>query len=206
MAPTRNLTGKTGVHDRNPKWSPDGKSDRFISRRHRRGRDLPITAQDGSGTDQATHQRRTALQVPALLVARQQEDHVVRQEDAPVLRRRRSKKAKQVAKSKTWEIRDYAWSPDSKWIAYARPRRTAWERSTSTPWSRTNRSRHRWLVRFHCAPPSPATASICSSSPSATSTRSYSATEWNHAYVDMARIYFVTLAKDTPFAVRAQER
>ena len=26
----------------------------------------------------------------------------------------------------------------------------------------------------------------------------YSQTEWNHAYVDMSRIYMITLAKDTP--------
>src|SRR5207245_1832142 len=26
----------------------------------------------------------------------------------------------------------------------------------------------------------------------------YSTTEWNHAYVDMERIYLVTLSKDTP--------
>src|SRR5207237_1634129 len=30
----------------------------------------------------------------------------------------------------------------------------------------------------------------------------YSATEWNHAYRDMARIYFVTLSKDTPSPFR----
>ena len=26
----------------------------------------------------------------------------------------------------------------------------------------------------------------------------YSQTEWNHAYVDMSRIYMITLAKETP--------
>src|SRR5262249_14702123 len=28
---TRNLTGKSGVHERNPKWSPDGKSIAYVS-------------------------------------------------------------------------------------------------------------------------------------------------------------------------------
>jgi tricorn protease len=34
----------------------------------------------------------------------------------------------------------------------------------------------------------------------------YSATEWNHVYLDMARIYFVTLAKDTLNLFRRQRR
>src|SRR5262249_61197891 len=29
--PTRNLTGTPGIHERNPKWSPDGKTIAFIS-------------------------------------------------------------------------------------------------------------------------------------------------------------------------------
>ena len=31
-----------------------------------------------------------------------------------------SKKTKLVTQAKVWEIKDYVWSPDSKWIAYAR--------------------------------------------------------------------------------------
>src|SRR5439155_22309884 len=32
-----------------------------------------------------------------------------------------SKKTTVIDQAKVWEIREFAWSPDSKWVAYARP-------------------------------------------------------------------------------------
>ena len=56
----------------------------------------------------------------------------------------------------------------------------------------------RRLVRLRTARASAATASTCSSSRSRDFNPIYGQTEFNHTYQDMARIYFVTLAKDTP--------
>ena len=110
-----------------------------------------------------------------------------------------TKTVKPIAQAKVWEIRDAVWSPDSKWIAYSQEEREGMNQGLYSILAGTGQDvhGHRRLVRFS-PPRSAATANICSLSPSAISQPIYSETEWNHAYRDMARIYLVTLAKDTP--------
>ena len=118
-----------------------------------------------------------------------------------------AKAVKPVAQAKAWEIRDYAWSPDSKWIAYARPEEQADAEGLPVlagPGASSRPVTDGWYAS--ATRRSAATASTCSSSRTATSSPLYSDTEWNHAYLDMARIYLVTLAKDTPSPFAAQER
>ena len=104
-----------------------------------------------------------------------------------------------VCQSKTWEISDYTWSPDSKWIAYV---------------DRTLQNTMSQIFIYNLT--NKITASVTSSWYSSgnpcfskdgkylffTSDRDfnpiYSNTEWNHAYVDMSKIYFVTLQKESP--------
>lgn len=95
----------------------------------------------------------------------------------------------------------FEWSPDSKWITYTKAEKEmtkirlydvqakksyevteGWYSSTNPGFS----SDRKYLVFTSARDFSPM----------------YSRTEWNHAYVDMNRIYLVTLAKDTksPFA------
>ncbi len=91
----------------------------------------------------------------------------------------------------------YNWSPDSKWIAYTRPQADmtvirlynvdskksyevteGWYNSSSPSFSRDGK----YLLFTSARDFNPV----------------YSQTEWNHAYVDMSRIYMITLAKETP--------
>jgi tricorn protease len=118
-----------------------------------------------------------------------------------------SKKSTLVNQAKEWEIRDAVWSPDSRWIA--------WSQQEANGLSRL------YLYSLEKKQVHPVTAGRYSSHGPAFSGDGkylffasdrdfhpiYSATEWNHAYRDMARIYLVTLARDTPdpFRPRSDE-
>jgi tricorn protease len=119
---TRNLTDTPGVHERNPQWSPDGKWIAYIA--DGSGEDeLYILPQDGSGPPaQLTEGDNTWKCRPfwspdskKLLWA----DSHRRLQYVDI----GSKRTTTVACSPSWEFSDYTWSPDSRWIAYARMER-----------------------------------------------------------------------------------
>ncbi len=86
--PTRNLTRTPGVHERASKWSPDGKWISYIS--DATGEDeIYDRAAGRPGRGGAADQGQRQLQVRRGLVARQQEDRLVRPEAAPAVRGRR---------------------------------------------------------------------------------------------------------------------
>jgi tricorn protease len=102
-----------------------------------------------------------------------------------------------VTQSKTWEIRDFSWSPDSKWIAFSD--RTLnntmtqvflYNLATKTISSVTNPWHSSYNPVFSQDGKYLFFVSNRDFNPI------YSHTEWNHAYVDMAKIYFVTLQKE----------
>ena len=206
FGPTRNLTQTPGVHERNSKWSPDGRWIAYIS--DATGEDeIWIAPQDGRGA--ATQLTRGSSNYKYALVwspdsrklmwsDRQQRLHIVDID---------TKVATQVAESPAFEITDYAWSPDSRWVAYARPEEQGPQRI--------------YLYSLDSKQAVPATDAWYNSSEPVfsadgkllyfVSARSFSPTygqtEFQHVYTDMSRIYFVTLAKDTknPFAPRSDE-
>ena len=203
---TRNLTNTPGVHERASKWSPDGKWIAFIS--DASGEDeLWIVAQDGSApARQITKGGDTYKYAPAwspdskkLLWA----DKKLRLQYVDV----ETDKVSLVAQATAWEFDDYCWSPDSKWIAFARPEETrmttiqlygldggktieitdGWFESGGPAWS--SDGKYLFFVSDRSFAPT------------------YGQLEWNHIYRDLAGIYLVTLAADTksPFEPKSDE-
>ncbi|HHS12793.1 MAG TPA: protease [bacterium] len=203
---TRILSNTSGIHERSAKWSPDGRWIAFVS--DATGEDeIYIMPQDGIGEPiQLTRGGETYKYQPVwspdskklLWADRRQRLRMVNID---------SKKMTEVAHSKAFEIRQYTWSPDSRWIAFTMP-------EVETP----NRI---YLYSLDTGKATPVTdVWHVSSSPEFSrdgkylffvSNRDfnpeYSWTEWNHIYQDMSRIYLLTLSKSvkSPFLPRNDE-
>jgi tricorn protease len=195
--PTRNLTGTTGVHERSAVWSPDGKWIALIS--DTTGEDeIHVMPADGSdvaravtsGADTYKYEIRWSPDSKKLLWG----DKKLRLQFVDVA----TKKVTVVDQAKAWEIREHAWSPDSKWIAYARRETDA----LAKIWLYSVDQNKSWEVTDGWHDSSSPVFSGDGKYLFFVSNRDfnpiYSQTEWNHAYRDMARIYLVTLAKETP--------
>lgn len=198
---TRNLTRTPGVHDRNPKWSPDGKSVAFVS--DATGEDeIHVVPADGSapakpitsGGDTYKYEIRWSPDSKKILWG----DKKLRLQFVDV----ETKKVTLVDQAKAFEVRDSTWSPDSKWIAFARPevdvlnkvylyslesgKSTAvtdgWYTSSFPTFS--GDGKYLYFVSARDFNPT------------------YGNTEFNHIYRDMSRVYFVTLAKETSNPLR----
>ncbi|MFA6571394.1 MAG: PDZ domain-containing protein, partial [Bacteroidota bacterium] len=112
----RNLTKTSGVHERNSVWSPDGKWIAYVS--DKTGNDeIWLTNPEGTEQVQITNDAQSyrfelkwAPDSKKILCS----DKAMRLYYVDI----DSKKTTEITQSKTWEIRDFSWSPDSKWIAY----------------------------------------------------------------------------------------
>ena len=194
---TKNLTNTSGVHERNVNWSPDGQFIAYVS--DKTGEDeIYIQKQDGSAdpvqitknADTYKYDMSWSPDSKKLLWA----DKLLRLQYVDI----DSKEVTLVDQAKDWEFSQYGWSPDSKWITYARPDRSAatkiyiYEVSSKNKYPVTDGWYESGDPRF----------SSDGKYLFFTSNRDfdpiYSWTEWNHAYTDMTKIYFVTLAKSTP--------
>ncbi len=199
--PTRNLTRTSGVHERNSKWSPDGKSIAYVS--DATGED-EIWLQSPGGTEKAV-QLTTGGDVYKYELYWSPDSKKILWTD----RQFRlftidvaSKKANLVREAKVWEIRDAVWSPDSQWIAWSEEQYDGMNRV--------------YLYSLDSKATTPASDPLyAASSPCFSgdgkylflaSARDfnpvYSRTEWNHAYTDMERVYAVLLSKKTPSPFR----
>jgi len=204
--PTRNLTASSGVHDRNPKWSPDGRWIAYIS--DRTGEDeIYIIAQDGSGKPiQITRGAETyKYQVKWSPDSKKimWSDRLQRLRYVDI----ETKKVVDVAKSKVFEIRDYVWSPDSRWIAYTFPE----EKTMNRIYVYSLEKKKSYPITkgwFEASSPEFSSDGKYLFFVSNRDFRPiYSWTEWNHIYLDMSRIYFVTLNKsvESPFEPKSDE-
>ena len=193
---TRNLSLKAGVHERDAVWSPDGKLIAYVSDESGEN-ELYVRPQDGSGAPvQLTKGADTYYYNPLwspdskklLWSDRLQRLRIVAVE---------SKEVTLVDTATAFEIRQYAWSPDSKWVAWTRPED---ESLTKV-----------WLFSLEGAGKFEATDGWYeASSPSFSDDGKYllyasgrdfkptlSDIELEHVFKNLERVYLVTLAKET---------
>ena len=204
--PTRNLTNSSGIHERNSKWSLDGKWIAYIS--DKTGEDeIYIVAQDGSGKPVQitkggkTYKYKICWSPDSKKILWGDRLQRLRYVDI------HTKNVKDVHKSKAWEIRDYTWSPDSKWIGFTRPEADVMNKVClySLEQDKTIEVTEGWYSSSSPAFSSDGKYLFFVSNRDFNPT--YSWTEWNYAYQDMARIYMVTLGKDveSPFKPESDE-
>ncbi|MCF8218884.1 MAG: PDZ domain-containing protein [Bacteroidales bacterium] len=194
---TRNLTQTPGAHDRNAVWSPDGKHIAYLSDKSGEY-EIYIVSQDGSTESIAlTEEAETykfKLQWSPDSKKLLWNDKKMRLRYVNI----ESKEITEVAHSKKWEITNFDWSPDSKWISYSK--RANNDLDQLFIYDLENDETHELTdTWYHSSSPE---FSANGKYLFFTSKRSfdpiYSETEWNHAYRDMSKIYLITLAEDTP--------
>ncbi len=203
---TRNLTATPGIHERNGLWSPDGKWISCIS--DRTGEDeIWILPQDGkgeprqitSGGDTYKYQPVWSPDSKKLLWA----DKKLRLQYVEI----DSRKVTQVAQATAWEFTNYTWSPDSKWIAFARPeeKRMTTIQLYSLDSKETIEVTDGWFLSY--APVFSPDGKYLFFLSNRTFRPTYGQTEWDYVYNDMAGIFLVTLAGDTksPFEPKSDE-
>jgi tricorn protease len=204
--PTRNLTNTSGVHERGSKWSPDGKWIAFIS--DRSGEDeIWILAQDAAGDpvriteggDVYKYSLEWSPDSRKLLW----NDRKMRLRYVEI----ESKAVTEVAQATAWEITDFAWSPDSKWISFVMPEEQSLTKLLlySLDTRKSIEVTDGWFDAGSPAFSSDGKLLFFVSSRDFKPVFSW--TEFNHAYQDMARIYFVILDSKTesPFRPESDE-
>ncbi len=204
--PTRDLTNTSGVHERNSKWSPDGKWIAYIS--DASGEDeIYIIPQDGSAeatkltdnSDTYKYQIYWSPDSKKLLWA----DKKLRLNYLDV----DSKTVTVVNKATAWEFTDYTWSPDSKWIAFAKPEEDVMTKVYlyNIDNEKTYPVTEGWYSSY--SPEFSKDGKYLYFVSDRSFTPQYSQTEFNHIYQDMAKVYLVTLLKETPspFAPKSDE-
>ena len=202
----RNLTQTSDVHERNSKWSPDGKWIAYLSDASGEN-EIYIAPQDGSGAAQQLtsgadtyyYQLEWSPDSKKILWA----DKKLRLRYVEIA----TKKIIPVAQNEVWEFNQYLWSPDSRWIAYASPEAKMMNKIKlyDVDSGKTVDVTDGWH----------ASGSPCFSADGKylffVSARSFSPTygqtEFNHIYQDMSAIYLVTLEKATesPFRPKSDE-
>ncbi|MCF8368734.1 MAG: PDZ domain-containing protein [Bacteroidales bacterium] len=192
---TRNLTESSGIHDRNVEWSPDGKYISYIS--DRTGEDeIYIQNQDGTEaaikiTSNSSNYKYNPIWSPdskkLLWSDRNQNLQYVNVE---------TKEITLVEHSPDGELGSYNWSPDSKWITYPLPAKEEmtriWVYNLDT--KEKNAVTDGWYSSGN--PSFSSNGDYLFFSSSRDFNPIYSWVEWNHAYQDMQKLYFVTLRKD----------
>src|SRR5437016_2219380 len=202
----RNLSKSSNAHERDAIWSPDGKWIAYNSDLTGEN-ELYVRAQDGKGQpQQVTSGADTYYYKPVwspdskkLLWA----DRLQRLRYVDVA----SKSVTQVDQDKFGEIQSYDWSPDSQWIAWARPEENDMPRVYI--YSVANKKQtpvtDEWYGSTNVAFSDEGKYLLLASGRDFKPT--FAEDEFENVYVDMQRIYLVTLAKDAepPLGPRSDE-
>lgn len=203
---TRNITGTPGVHERNAKWSPDGKHIAYVS--DASGEDeIWIEPQNGGGEPIQLTKNGDTYKYE---ISWSPDSKKIMWSDKKLRLQYVDVDAKAVttaAEATAFEITDYSWSPDSKWIAYAKPE----EKGMTTVRLYSIQSRETHAVTDGWFDSSQPVFSADGKFLYFVSDRTFSPTfnnvELNANFNDMSGVFLVALAKDTksPFAPKSDE-
>jgi len=193
---TRNLTATSGVHERDARWSPDGKWIAYVS--DASGEDeIYIRAQDVKGTQtQLTTNADTYKYHPVWSPDSKRilwSDKKLRLQFVDV----DTKIVTLVDQATDWEITEYTWAPDSQWIAFTRPEEKLMSRIVlysleAKKWYPVTDG---WFSSH--APAFGSDGKYLFFASERDFTAQFSHVEANNAYFDMSRVYLVTLTKET---------
>jgi len=202
----RNLSKTSNAHERDAVWSPDGKWIAYNSDATGEN-ELYIRSQDGkgqptqvtSGADTYYYQPVWSPDSKKLLWS----DRLQRLRYVDVT----AKAVTEVDQDKWGEIQSYDWSPDSQWIAWARPEQNDLPRVYL--YSVANKKQtpvtDEWYGSTNVAFSDDGKYLLLASARDFKPT--FGAEEFENVYLDMERIYLITLAKDTaaPLGPRSDE-
>lgn len=202
----RNLTKTPGVHERNSLWSPDGKYIAYIS--DLTGEDeIYIMPADNSGEpvqltfNSDTYKYQIYWSPDSRKILWSDKKMRLRYVDI------QTKTTYDVAEAKKWEFSEYSWSPDSKWIAYAKPEELTMTKIYiySLDEKKSYEITDGWYNSTH--PRFSSDGKYLFFVSDRDFNPIYGRTEWNHIYLDMSRIYLITLNKNikSPFEPRSDE-
>lgn len=202
----RNLTRSSNANDRSASWSPNGKYIAWISDQSGEN-ELWIGRQDGS---EAPRQISKNADTYYFNFKWSPDSKKLLWHDKKLRLRYidiESRREVLVAESGVWEFGDYSWSPDSKWITYVQPRKTGmntihlFELSSGKSWPVTDE----WYESYNPAFSPDGKYLLFVSDRDFNPI--YSATEWNHAYSDMSKVYLATLSSTVadPLSIKNDE-
>ncbi len=203
---TRNLTTSPGVHERNVAWSPDGRYIAYISDatgdneiyiQQQDGKEKPI--QLTKNADTYKYDIKWSPDGKKILWA----DRKFRLQYIDI----QTRETTLVYQSKLGHISTYNWSPDSKWIVFSQMADNRFNIVSvyHLPTKTVKNITDEW---FDSSEP------VFSSDGKYIALVSqrdfnpiYSDVEWNHAYINLARVYLVLLTNDSqsPFAPKNVE-
>ena len=194
---TYNLTSSSGNHDRNAKWSPDGKHVAYIS--DKTG-EYEIYMQDQQGEADPVQLTREGSTYKYRLTWAPDSKKIMWSDAEFRLKyiNVNTREATLVDTSKFGEIQDYTWSPDGQWITYSKES----DNDMSVVWVYNTQNGEKFRVTEGWYSSSGPTFSTDGKYLVFESQRTfdpvYSWVEWNYAYEDMEKIYLATLQKSTP--------
>ncbi len=204
--PVRDITNTSNAHERNAVWSPDGKWIAYVSDVTGEN-ELWVRSQDGrgdatqvtSGGDSYFFAPQWSPDSKKLLWG----DRAQRLRYVTIA----TKEITLIEQNPSFEISDYTWSPDSKWVSWTSPEQDLYQKIKlySLETKQSTDVTDGWFTAGDVSFSDDGKWLLFTSGRDFTPT--YGVTEFNHIYRDWERVYMVALAKDveSPFKPKSDE-